>query len=98
VRVLGRPCPVSDVRPLVAGLAHPVARQLANLVPAGDLVAGRVAVPGDLHQELAPDRSNILSTLPLTGARATFALRFRSLGGQVAGLAAWQARRASSAP
>jgi len=41
---------------LVAGLVHPVVQQLVDLVQDGDVVAGRVAVPGDLHQELAPDR------------------------------------------
>jgi hypothetical protein len=42
--------------------------------------------------------SDILSALPLPGARATLALRFWPIGGQVAELAASQARRASSAP
>ena len=85
------------VHPLVAGLAHPVVQQLVNLVPAGDLVAGRVAVPGDPTRNWRQIVSNILSALPLPGARAAVACD-SGRGGQVAELAAWQARRASSAP
>jgi hypothetical protein len=48
--------PGLGVHLLVAGLVHPVVQQLVDLVQAGDVVAGPVAVPGDLYQELAPDR------------------------------------------
>jgi hypothetical protein len=83
---------------MVAGLAHPVVQQLVDLVPAGDLAAGRVAVPGDLHQELAPDRLEHPPG-PASARRPGHpCLRLWPLGGQVAELAASQARRASSAP
>jgi MoxR-like ATPase len=49
-----------------------VVQQLVDLVQAGDVVAGRVAVPGDLHQELAPDRLN--HPLDLASARRLGAL------------------------
>ena len=48
--------PGLGVHLLVAGLVHPVVQQPVDLVQAGDVVAGPVAVPGDLYQELAPDR------------------------------------------
>ena len=73
-------------------------RQLVDLVPAGDLVAGRVAVPGDLHQELASDRLEHPLDPASVRRPGRPCLRFWPLGGQVAGLAASQARRASSAP
>ena len=41
--------PGLGVHLLVAGLVHPVVQQLVDLVQAGDVVAGRVAVPGDLY-------------------------------------------------
>ena len=53
--------PGLGAHPLVVDLAHPVVRQLVQLVQAGDLVAGRVAVPGDLYQELAAGSSRTSS-------------------------------------
>jgi hypothetical protein len=49
-----------------------VVQQLVDLVQAGDVVAGRVAVSGDLHQELAPDR--LKHPLGLASARRLGAL------------------------
>jgi hypothetical protein len=71
---------------------------LVDLIQAGDLVADRVAVPGDLRQELAPDRLGHLLGPASARCPGRRCLRFWPLGGQVAELAAWQARRASSAP
>jgi hypothetical protein len=65
--------PGLGVHLLVAGLVHPVVQQLVDLVQAGDVVAGRVAVPGDLYQELAPDR--LEPPLDLASARRRGALR-----------------------
>jgi hypothetical protein len=48
-----------------------VVQQLVDLVQAGDVVAGRVAVPGDPStRNWRRIVSNILSTLPLPGAGA----------------------------
>jgi hypothetical protein len=41
--------PGLGVHLLVAGLVHPVVQQLVDLGQAGDVVAARVAVPGDLY-------------------------------------------------
>jgi hypothetical protein len=84
VRVLGRPCAVSECTRWWQALRTQESSSLVDLVQADDLVAGLVAARGDLRQELpAPGRP---------------CLRFWPPGGQAAELAASQARRASSAP
>jgi hypothetical protein len=55
---------------LVAGRVHPVVQQLVDLVQAGDVVAGRVAVPVTSARNWRRIVLNIPSTLPLAGAWA----------------------------